>query len=168
MLHHARLHRYSDRLPPDNRNLEVYAGEYAGLVQAIETYYGYGARGVLTRIGRESFRQHLRAQRLQALARRITLLPQSASARALTALRWVAEALAYPSRPAEAKREGGRLVLCDYESDAAFGHTRSAPSCWLTIGVAEEALRWATGQEYDIAETGCKSVGGPACRFEVG
>lgn len=167
-LHHARLHRYSSQTPPNNRALQVYASEYAALLAAIKTYYGTGARGILVRIGRESLRQQLRAQSLRTLMRRMRLLTQSSFSRPLTALRWVAEELAYPGGRVEASREGDRMVLCDYESDAAFGHTRSTPACWLTIGMIEEALSWATGREYVVTEVSCKAGGNSACRFEVG
>lgn len=167
VLRQARLHRFTTGLPKYDRGLRLHAGEYAALVQAIEAYYGRGARGTLLRIGQASFQQMLDHERIRAASLRVAFLTMSREARRLAALRWLAQDLAYPGGRVEAQADGSRALFLDYEGDGVFGRRRETPGCWLTVGKLQEALRWAVGREHEVVETACKSMGAPACRFEI-
>ena len=64
--------------------------------------------------------------------------------------------------------DDNRISLVDHDSDATVGRRRDSEICWETVGEIQEALKWGTGQEYDVNERSCKAKGDPACRFEVG
>jgi predicted hydrocarbon binding protein len=168
VLRQAGLQRYVNTLPPPSDEPGLRAGEYAALMQAIENYYGRGARGTLMRIGCASFKRLVSGRRLlaafyQALFR---VLPE-ASRRGLV-LRWLARDLAGPGGQVDVHRDDQRIILVDHESDGTHGRRRETEICWLTLGEVQEALRWGTGVEYDVIEAGCKAQGAPACRFEIG
>ena len=42
------------------------------------------------------------------------------------------------------------------------------PICHLYIGSVSEAVKWATGKDYEVIETHCTAKGDQYCRFEVG
>jgi predicted hydrocarbon binding protein len=168
VLRQARLHRFTSTLPRHDHDLRVQAAEYAGLVQAIEVYYGRGARGTLIRVGEAAFRQLVAHQRLRAMGYRLACLVAPAAACRGLVLRWVAREIARPTGQVEVQAlADGRLVLMDHEGDSVFGRTREAPGCWLMVGEVQEALRWATGYDYEVVETHCKALGDPACRYEI-
>lgn len=167
LLRQARLQRYTAGTPGHNREARVLAAEYAGLIQAVETYYGRGARGTLVRVGQRVFEQLLRLRRVTPAWLRLTNWLLSRPARAARTLRWVAAEIAAPAGRVEVLAEGEHLVVLDYEGDSAFGRQRELPGCWLLVGELQQALYWATGQAYEVIETECKSAGAPACRFEA-
>jgi predicted hydrocarbon binding protein len=167
VLRQARLHRFTGDLPQYNRELRLHAAEYSALIQAVEAYFGRGARGTLIRVGRGVFDQLLAHQRWQATQHRFAFLTLPPATRAQRALNWLAEELAQPDGRVEVVNGPGGLVLLDYESDGVFGRQREAPGCWLTVGKLQAAVFWATGREHDVVETECKGAGAPACRFEV-
>lgn len=167
VLRQARLHRFTTNLPLHNQELRIQAAEYAGLLHAIELYYGRGARGTLIRVGRAAFRQLLANERLAALGQRASFVLASRERRCLAVLRWLAHTLAQPQGRVEVHADGRGLAVLDYEGDGSFGRQREAPACWVTVGKLQEALRWATGRDYDVVETECKGCGAPACRFEI-
>src|SRR5689334_19194692 len=80
ILRQAGLQRYVSILPPANHEPGLRATEYATLLQAIENYYGRGARGTLMRVGYAAFNRLVQANPLRASAYRLffRLLPMPA------------------------------------------------------------------------------------------
>jgi len=168
ILRQAGLQRFASALPPANNEPGLRASEYATLMQAIENYYGRGARGTLMRIGYASFQRLVQSKRLQAGLYRglFRLLP--AAARRMQVLRWLAAELAGPGGRVTVHRADHRLNLVDHTSDATTGRQRDLEICWETVGEIQEALKWGTGQEYEVTELACRAKGDEACRFVVG
>jgi len=168
ILRQAGLQRYAGNLPPSNQEAGMNAAEYAALMQAIENYYGRGARGTLNRIGHATFTQLLQEQKIQSQLTKLALQVQSQTNRKLNALKWLAKEIAAPRGEVTVQAEGDRIIFTDHESDATFGRTRDSEICWVTLGEVQEAVKWATGADHEVAEVHCKAKGDPACRFEVG
>ena len=164
----AGLPRYAAELPPSNTQTVMTAAEYAALMQAIENYYGRGARGTLTRIGYAAFNLLLKSQPLSARFYKLLFLVLPPQSRQLTALRVLARDMAAPAGQVTAHRDDRRVVLVDHEGDAAFSRQRDSEVCWVTLGQIQAALKWSTGSDYDVVEESCKAKGAPACRFEIG
>jgi predicted hydrocarbon binding protein len=157
--------RYANTLPPDDSNPALPAAEYAALLQAIENYYGRGARGTLMRIGAASFNALVKSRPLaRALYATLGRLLPVRQKRAW-AVRWLAREMG-GHVTVEATR--WQLKLIDLTSAATMGRQRDVEICWLTQGEIMEALKWVTGREHEVAETACKARGDPACRFEIG
>lgn len=168
ILRHAGLQRYAAALPENNQETGPYASEYAALIQAIENYYGRGARSTLTRLGYAVFNRFIESQHLPLFWHKLLLKVQPLAMRRTEALKWVAQDLANPNGKVLVKTENQRLLLLDYESDATNGRTRNTEICWTTLGQIQEALKWTTGQEYEVTEVSCKAKGDPVCCFEIG
>ncbi len=138
------------------------------MLQAVENYYGRGARGTLLRVGYASFNRLVASQRLLSNAYRLIFRLLPLQSRQIITLRWLARELAGRRGRVTVIREDRRLGLVDHESDATVGRHRDTEICWETLGEIQEALKWSTGLEYDVSEISCKAKGDPACRFEVG
>jgi predicted hydrocarbon binding protein len=143
------------------------AETYAALQQALRSFYGRGARGLLQRVGRgiwermaapTSFREKAEFE----IARRLPV-----PARRRRALDLVAERL----------REGGGmltvhtldldLLLVDHTGAACCGQRSAEPICYVTLGLIDGAFYWAAGHEVDVEEIACKATGAVACEFKV-
>ncbi len=168
ILRQASLQRFASALPPANSEPGLPAAEYAALMQAVENYYGRGARGTLTRVGYAAFNRLVASRRLLAAGYRALFRFAPLQTRQLLALRWLARELAGRGGRVTVYLDDNHLSLLDYESDATVGRRRDSEICWETVGEIQEALKWGTGLEYDVNERGCKAKGDPACRFEVG
>ena len=168
ILRQAGLQHHAGNLPPDNTQSALHAVEYAALVQAIENYYGRGARGTLTRIGHAAFGQLRQSRKFKAQLYRLAFHFLPMQQRKLMALRWLAQELAIPGGQVTVHLDDRHIAFVDRESDTTFGRTRDTGICWLTVGEIQEALKWATGTEYDVAEMSCRAKGDPACRFDIG
>jgi predicted hydrocarbon binding protein len=167
VLRQAGLQRYASALPAADEPANFRASEYAALMQAIENYYGRGARGTLIRIGYASFKRLVASRRLRARAFHALLRPLPPRARRLLVLRWLATQHGRGGKM-RIHQDDHNLVLVDMESLATTGRTRDNQICWVTLGEIQEALKWGTGREYDVTEMSCKAKGEPACRFEIG
>lgn len=167
VLRQAGLPRFVSALPPADNVPGLKAAEYAALMQAIENYYGRGARGTLTRIGFASFKRLVASQRLRAGLLRLALRPMPLASRRLWVLRWLARHVA-PGGRVRVHLDDHDLAFVDQESLGTTGRQRDTEICWVTLGEIQEALKWGTGREYQVAEMSCKAKGEAACRFRVG
>lgn len=168
ILRQAGLQRYTNALPPANSEPGLQASEYAALMQAIENYYGRGARGTLTRIGYAAFARLVADKRLVALGYQLLFRFLPLQTRKLVALRWLAREISGAGGDVTVHLDDQRIQLVDHESDATTGRQRDTPICWETLGEIQEALKWGTGLEYEVAEMNCRAKGDATCRFEIG
>ena len=168
VLRQTGLQRYAASLPPANREPGLQASEYAAIMQAIENYYGRGARGTLTRIGGAAFSRLLEHRPFTVgvlkLARRVLPLQM----RRVWVLRWLARDMAGHNGQVSVHQDDRHLEFVDHVSDSTAGRKRDSEICWVTLGTIQEALRWGTRSEFDIAEVSCRAKGDAACRFHIG
>ena len=143
------------------------AGDYAALQQALRKSYGHGARGILLRVGVDMWdRMTSQAGFLEKteleIARR---LPVPARRRRM--LEMVAGLLQAGGSSASVHTLDLDLLLVDRSAAATVHQTSNEPICFVTLGLIQGALVWATGQEVDVEEIACKAAGAPACEFKI-
>jgi len=169
VLRMSSLERYIDNLPPDDLNPSVKSSDYARLNEAIESFYGRGGRGMLRRIGKASFQYAVREQSaLLGLAGvALKLLPRKQQMRFI--LNSMANALKKTNRQVQVEVEeaDNTFVYVARTCSVCYGRQSDKPICHLYVGSIGEAVRWATGQPYQVQETHCIAKGDPYCRFEV-
>jgi bacteriochlorophyll 4-vinyl reductase len=169
VLRMSSLEQYIDNLPPDDLNPSVKSSDYARLNEAIENFYGRGGRGMLRRIGKASFQYAVREQSaLLGLAGvALKLLPRKQQMRFI--LNSVANALKKTNRQVQVEVEeaDNTFVYVARTCSVCYGRQSDEPICHLYVGSIGEAVRWATGQPYQVQETHCIAKGDPYCRFEV-
>src|SRR5512138_1856429 len=164
------LERFIDNFPPNNLEPSIQASQYAKLNEAIEQFYGRGGKGMLRRIGKASFQYGVREQSalLGVAGVALKLLPERQRIKFI--LNGLVDALKKSNSQVNAwvDESGDRLAYI--ESTCAICHSRHStdPICHLYVGSITEAVRWATGKEYQVVETHCMAKGDPHCRFEVG
>jgi len=143
--------------------------KYSRLHLAIRELYGPASHGILNRIGRLTFRHFLEEQAGQMSAVGIALRLMPLRAREIFILRVIAYSLSESSRQETVclQEDDGLLNLIDMDSPACYGISSDEPVCWHTVGFIEEALRWATSQEFKVEEVSCQAQGRPVCVFAV-
>jgi len=140
---------------------------YAGLQQALRTYYGRGARGILLRVGGQFWKRLLDESPLTLKPRLALARGLASAARPKPALDLLARLLSAKSGDITVHTLDLDLLLVDHVSPAVDGQCGDEPICWVTLGLAREALYWAAAREYDITETSCRALGAQACEFHV-
>jgi predicted hydrocarbon binding protein len=169
VLRECGLEQYIDNLPPDDLQPAIPAQVYAQFNAAIEEFYGRGGRGMLRRIGRASFQYGVREQSslLGLAGTALKLLPQRQRIRFV--LNGMVSALKKTNPQVEAWVEEEGDTIAYVESTCAICHGRysDSPICHLYVGSISEAVRWATGLEYEVTETHCLARCDPYCRFQI-
>ncbi len=167
ILRQSDLTRYLQSVPPANDGLQAQAAEYARLLTTVRTYFGLGARGTLTRIGRSIFRQQL-AQRPLLNARRKVIGPfLSTQSKLAWILNQLAGEMAAPNGAVRVSRAGEGFWLVDETFDRTLGVVAEQPICWSVVGELAEAVTWMTREELPIREVDCRAAGKQACRFAI-
>lgn len=139
----------------------------ASLQQALRLYYGHGARGLLLRIGRGMWTRMIsEANFLEKAELEISRwLPVPARRRHI--LEVLTGRLREAGGAASVYSLDLDLLLVDRCGAATLGQTSAEPVCFVTLGLIQGALYWATGHEADVEEISCKATGAPACEFKV-
>ncbi len=143
--------------------------KYSKLHHAIRELYGPASHGILNRIGRLTFRHFVEEQAGQMSAISIALRLMPLRARKIFILKVIAHSLSESNHHETVclQEDNGRLQLIDMNSPACQGISSSEPVCWHTVGFIEEALRWATSQEFRVEEISCQAQGMPVCVFAI-
>ena len=150
-------------------NLDGHAAAdiYARLQHALRIFYGRGARGILLRVGRTIWERMLSESSFREKAELEILRRLPMPARRRRTLDFVTDHL---------RAEGGSttihlldtdFLLVDRSSAATCGQESAEPICFVTLGLLEASLYWATGKDADIEEISCRAAGGAACEFKV-
>jgi len=140
---------------------------YASIQQGLRLFYGRGARGILTRMGRLQWEQFMaqatfREKAELEIARRLPV-----PARRRRVLDLVADRLREGGGVASVHTLDLDLLLVDRSGASTVNQEATESICWATIGMIREAMFWATGQEVDVDEIACKAAGAPACEFKI-
>jgi predicted hydrocarbon binding protein len=143
------------------------AKAYASLQAAMRTYYGRGARGILTRVGQRLWNHLLDDAALGGKAQAAVIKRLPLSTRRKPTLEMLGKFIGTQSSDITVHTLDLDLLFADHASPNADGQSASAPICYVTQGLIRESLFWATGQSYDVEETSCKAMGRDACEFTI-
>ena len=169
VLRQAGLERYVDELPPDDLEQDVSTVDYAALNQAVEEFYGRAGKGMLQRIGRASFRYGVEEQAtlMGVAGAAMKLMPQKTRIKFI--LTQMAKSLMDVNQDThiQVQETPQGFVFADFTCGVCCCRNAEHPICHLYIGSISEAVKWATGQEYEVREIECRATGAEACRFLV-
>lgn len=140
---------------------------YAALQEAMRTYYGRGARGVLLRVGQRMWNLLLEDAALggKAQAALIKRLPFATSRKSILEL--LARSLGAQSGDITVHNLDLDLLLIDHVSPGTQGQQDPQPICYVTQGLIREGLFWATGRGFDVEEISCRASGQEMCQFKI-
>ncbi len=169
VLRQVGMERYVDELPPNDLEQGVSTTEYAALNQAVEEFYGRAGKGMLKRIGRASFRYGVEEQTalMGVAGAALKLMPQKTHIKFI--LTQTAKSLMDVNNETyiEVQETPEGFIFADFTCGVCCGRKAEHPICHLYIGSISEAVKWATGHDYEVREIECRAMGAEACRFLV-
>lgn len=170
ILRASNLDRFINHFPPNDTQPSIKTSDYARLNQAIEEFYGRGAKGMLRRIGKASFQYGVREQAalLGIAGVALKLLPERQRIKFI--LNGLANALkkSNPEVDAWIEEQGDSIAYLERTCAICWGRQSEQPICHLYVGSINEAVLWAAGVEHEVTETHCIARGDEYCRFEIG
>ncbi|MEZ0395467.1 MAG: V4R domain-containing protein [Anaerolineales bacterium] len=140
---------------------------YARTQQALRLFYGRGARGILMRIGHGLWERLIDSASFVEKAELRVLRSLPAPARPRRALEVLAARLRQGGGSLSIHTLDLDLLLADHSSPSTLGQTDESPICYVTLGLIQAALGWATGRELDVEEVRCRATGQAACEFKI-
>jgi predicted hydrocarbon binding protein len=143
------------------------AEAYAGLQQAMRTYFGRGARGILIRVGESLWNSLLDNAPLTLKAQSKVLPGIPTNMRRKSALELLAKLIGNQRGDVTVHSLDLDLLLVDKASPGTLGQSEPGHICYVTLGLLRECMFWATGQHYDIEETSCRASGKETCEFKI-
>jgi predicted hydrocarbon binding protein len=143
------------------------AETYAHIQQAMRFYYGRGARGTLIRMGRLLWPRLLETASIaeKAQAQLVRTLPPSM--RMKPAIELLARFMREHPEGVTVHTLDLDLLLVDRAAAVTVAQQEVTPICYVTIGLAQEALFWASGREHDVEERACRAAGAQQCELKV-
>jgi predicted hydrocarbon binding protein len=143
------------------------ADSYASIQRTLRVYYGRGFRGVLLRIGRNLWESILHELTIgdRMLAAGLKVIP--AGSRQKPALELLARTLRGGEGSVSVHTLDLNLLFVDASSPTTVGLSEPQPVCYVTLGLIQGLLYWATGVDYEVEETGCRATGNDTCEFKI-
>ncbi len=163
------LSNYIDNYPPKNMELKATFEEYGAAQQAVEDFYGpRGARAMLLRIGRATFRFGLKDQPAILGLTGIALKALPEKTRMKLILERIAKAAAERiNQPSSIREEENAFYFIADECPCYFRPPHDKPCCFVTVGALMEAMAWVTGNIHKVEEVACISSGASNCVYRI-
>jgi bacteriochlorophyll 4-vinyl reductase len=170
VLNAAGLQRFINHYPPNDLNLGVTFADYGAVEQAVEDVVGpKGAKMMLTRIGRATFRYALEEQPAVLGMASVALKALPMGTRMKVVLANLARAATKDvNQPTDIEEHDDHFLFVVDECPCRWRGKKDRPVCFVTVGVLHGALRWATGKNFKIEEVSCIAMGEDACRYRIG
>jgi hypothetical protein len=170
ILNFAGLSSWTQHYPDDSLERGVDFADFSTIGGALEEMYGPRAgRGLARRSAWLTFEKAVRPSAAlpepedQAFA---SLPLADRLQRGLAEMaRWLAE---FGDERISVRSDGDALVYSVHRCPACWGRKASSPTCAVTQGLLEEAVRYLSGGlNFRVHETRCIAIGGEACEFRV-
>jgi len=158
---------YVDPQAVSHYNASAAAETYAQIQRGMRFYYGRGARGTLLRIGRLLWPRLLETASLseKAQAQLVRTLPPSMRPR--PTLELLARFMREHPEGVTVHTLDLDLLLVDHAAAVTASQHEVLPICYVTVGLIQEALFWASGREHDVEERACRATGAGKCEFTI-
>jgi bacteriochlorophyll 4-vinyl reductase len=169
VLNAAGLQRFIDNYPPNDMELDVTFADYGTVEQAVEDVVGpRGAKVILTRIGRATFRYALEERPAVLGLAGLALKALPTTARMKLVLASLARAATRDvNQPTDIEEQDDHFFFVVDECPCRWRGEKDKPVCFVTVGVLQGALHWATGKNFNINEVSCIAMGDNACRYRI-
>ena len=164
--------QYIDHFPPDDTHRESKFSTYGQIQQAVESFYGgpRGARAMMRRAGHATFQHTLKSRPaiLGLVGVALKVVPEG------TRMKFMLDRIAKASTdevnlPAHVEEQGDHFLFVAEACTCVFRSRdpKLGPCCFVTAGVLEAAVEWATGKRHAVKEIACLQNGDDACRYRV-
>jgi predicted hydrocarbon binding protein len=163
------LSKFIDHYPEKNLEMGASFAEYGAVQQAVEDFYGpRGARAMLLRIGRATFRFGLKDQPAILGLAGIALKALPEHKRMKLILEKIANAATERiNQPTHVKEEDDAFYFIADECPCHWRPKHDKPCCYVSVGAIMEAMAWTTGKVYKVEEVACISNGASNCVYRI-
>jgi predicted hydrocarbon binding protein len=163
------LSQYIDNYPPKSLDMTATFAEYGAIQQAVEDFYGQrGARAMLLRIGRATFRYGLKDQPaiLGLAGVALKALPEK------TRMKFILDRIAAATtervnQPSHVVDEADAFYYIQDVCPCKWRPEHDKPCCYVSVGALMEAMAWTTGKVYKVEEVACISNGASNCVYRI-
>jgi predicted hydrocarbon binding protein len=158
-----------DNYPEKDLEMARHFSEYGAIQQAVEDFYGpRGARAMLLRIGRATFRFGLKDQPAILGLAGIALKALPEHARMKLILEKMAKAATDRiNQPSHVREEDDAFYYIQDECPCRWRPKHDKPCCYVSVGALMEAMAWTTGKVYKVEEVACISNGASNCVYRI-
>ena len=176
VLRDAGLAHLIDNYPEDKLAVSgaITYAEYANLSAGLLSFFGRAAKSMTLRIGRISTKKAIDQQ--SALFGIAALMAAKLMPNA-TKLKMVFDAqiggfqklskTVGEEYVAHVEDRGDKFGFVIETCAMCAGKAADQPICWLFTGTLKESTKWLTGKDFEIQEVECRSMGAPACVWEI-
>ncbi len=155
--------------PPADMEAGIDIARYSAIMAAIDDLYGdKGGQILAMRAGNAMFSV---AQKVMGEIPGFTLAElesRSVEERAEAALCLVRTVITHKPTTSIPRTEDGQFLYAVEKCPVCFGRETKTPRCYITAGLLQGAIRWATGgQEFDVKHMRAHSCGDPTCDYII-
>jgi predicted hydrocarbon binding protein len=158
-----------DNYPAKDLDMDRRFSEYGAIQQAVEDFYGpRGARAMLLRIGRATFRFGLKDQPaiLGLVGIALKAMPEQSRMK-LILERMAKAATERINQPSSVREEDDAFYYIQDECPCRWRPEHDKPCCYVSVGAMMEAMAWTTGKIYKVEEVACISNGATNCVYRI-
>ena len=163
------LGKYIDNYPPKNLEMKATFADYGTVQEAVEDFYGpRGARAMLLKIGRATFRFGLKDQPaiLGLAGVALKALPEKMRMK-LILERMASAASERINQPSHVIEEEDAFYYLQDECPCRWRGHKEKPCCYVSVGALTEAMAWVTGKVYKVEEVACIANGALNCVYRI-
>ncbi len=166
------LSKFKGNFPPNDEVFESDAVDIGKLIKgAIDLIGQNGVKAIMKPAGRRGYRMSLdeNPELTEALGAELKKLPSDRDriASMMGAITYEANRIFGEEHQELVPLDDGfevRISECEW----CWGITdMSGPVCFAEQGLEEEAIFWATGSHYEVAEIACRAMGAERCIFHI-
>lgn len=177
VLRKAGLERLIDNYPPED--FTITAGitnrDYTALCTELLTFFGRAGRGGLVRIGRKSSQLAVKKQLdmlgLSKFVAASKMLPAGLKLKTGLEFNVAMFGSLYQQNGgdwhAHIEDHGGTWAYVVESCGLCVDRAADATICHVFTGTLQESIVWLMEKEYDVQEVQCRSMGAPACVWEI-
>ena len=169
VLNSGGLADFAAAYPPKDLDKDRHFSEYGAIQQAVEDFYGpRGARAMLLRIGRATFRFGLKDQPaiLGLAGVALKAIPEKKRMKIILD-KMAAAATEQIGQPSSVKEEDDAFYYIQDDCPCRWRPKHDKPCCYVSVGAIMEAMAWTTGKVYKVEEVACISNGATNCVYRI-
>lgn len=155
--------------PPANMEGEFDFARYSMIIAALDDLYGNKGSQILSmRAGEAIF-----AESLEMIGDPLDIHSESYQSKPLTekieaGLCLVHSVVTKTKSTSMPRSDDGQFLYSVQHCPVCWGRTTTTPRCFLTAGLLQAAVRWATnGQEFTVTQKTAHSCGDPTCDYLI-
>lgn len=162
--------QYISSLPPDNLERQFDFALISNLTSGLDDIYGpRGGRGLALRGGRALFSRGLKNFGALAGASDLAFRVLPLGTKLKIGIPAIARIFTqFSDQISRVEDKGDHFLYYIDRCSMCWQRTADRPSCYVAVGLLQEALRWvSSGHEFRVEEIECIAMGASSCVFRI-